>query len=127
MNNGVFIYRNAMEPLAIEEIDRQMQHMPIHVANSINKVDAIVYALNRLPTLYATTEEGWNWQLEQGRESVRIQELLVNVASSALRAAQCKRKGFSTWLQQPQPSQQLQDDNFEPQKGDKKYLKLLAC
>ena len=127
MNNGIFIYRNAMEPLAIEEIDRQMQQLPIHVAKSINKADAIAYALNRLPPLYATTEEGWTWQQERARESVRIQELLVSAASLALRAAQCKRKGFYTWLQQPQPSQQLQDDEFEPKQGGKKFLKLLPC
>ncbi|MGK7901229.1 MAG: late competence development ComFB family protein [Hormoscilla sp.] len=113
-----------MEPLAIEEIDRQMQQLPLHVANSINKADAIAYALNRLPPLYATTEEGWTWQQERARET--LQNLICQAASWGLRAAQRQRKGFATWLQQPPPSQQHQDDACDPQKGVKKLLKLLA-
>jgi len=132
MNNGFFIYKNAMEPLAIEEIERQMQQLPQQVANSINKADAIAYALNRLPPLYATTEEGWEWQQERAREAQ--QHLICKAASWGLRAAQRPRRGFYTWLQRPQPSrpqktgaEQLQDDDFEPKQGGKKSRKLLAC
>lgn len=124
MNTGVSIYRNAMEPLAIEEIERQMQQLPMQVANSIDKADAIAYALNRLPPLYATTEEGWTWQQERARET--LQHLICKAASWGLRAAQRQRKGFATWLQQPQPSQQHQDDELGPKQGVKKFLKLLA-
>lgn len=112
MNTGVSIYR-------------QMQQLPLQVANLINKADAIAYALNRLPPLYATTEEGWTWQQERARETQ--QHLICQAASWGLRAAQRQRKGFYSLLQQPQPFQQLQDDNFEPKKGEKKVLKLLAC
>jgi len=91
-------YRNAMEPLAAEEIDRQLENMPGDVAKSINKADAIAYALNRLPSLYSTTEEGWHWQQNRMRE--KSAELLAQAASWGIRAAQRKNKAFSTPLQE---------------------------
>ena len=91
-------YRNAMEPLAAEEIDRQLQRLPGDVAKSINKADAIAYALNRLPSLYSTTEEGWHWQQNRMRE--KSADLLAQAASWGIRAAQRKNKAFSTPLQQ---------------------------
>lgn len=91
-------YRNAMEPLAAEEIDRQLETMPGDVAKLINKADAIAYALNRLPSLYSTTEEGWHWQQNRMRE--KSAELLAQAASWGIRAAQRKNKAFSTPLQE---------------------------
>ena len=93
-------YRNAMEPLAAEEIDRQLQRLPGDVAKSINKADAIAYALNRLPSLYSTTEEGWHWQQNRMRE--KSADLLAQAASWGIRAAQRKNKAFSTPLQEQQ-------------------------
>lgn len=92
-------YRNAMEPLAAEEIDRQLQKLPGDVVKSINRADAIAYALNRLPGLYSTTEEGWHWQQNRMRE--KSGDLLAQAASWGIRAAQRKNKTFST----PLPSQ----------------------
>ena len=94
------IYRNAMEPLAAEEIDRQLQSMSGDVAKSINRADAIAYALNRLPSLYSTTEEGWHWQQNRMRE--KSADLLAQAASWGIRAAQRKNKAFSTPLPQQQ-------------------------
>ncbi|MGK7900181.1 MAG: late competence development ComFB family protein [Hormoscilla sp.] len=91
-------YRNAMEPLAAEEIDRQLERMPGDVVKLINKADAIAYALNRLPSLYSTTEEGWHWQQNRMRE--KSADLLAQAASRGIRAAQRKNKAFSTPLQQ---------------------------
>lgn len=109
---------NAMEPLAIAEIERQMQTMSPSVTQSINKDDAIAYALNRLPPLYATTEEGWNWQQERARET--LQHLICKAASWGLRAAQRRRKGFSTWWQAKSPvkeekvDEKVLSNEFEP-------------
>lgn len=58
----VLRYRNAMDPLVIEEIESQWQNLGIELGEFINKADAIAYALNRLLPLYATTQEGWHWQ-----------------------------------------------------------------
>lgn len=89
-------YRNAIEPLVVEEIERQIQRLPSEVAESINQSDAIAYALNRLPPLYATTLEGWYWQQRQARES--LADLIAQAASWGLKATQRKAKVFATPL-----------------------------
>ncbi|HAG84178.1 MAG TPA: hypothetical protein DCL61_24235 [Cyanobacteria bacterium UBA12227] len=90
------IYRNAMEPLAAQEIERQMQSLPEDIIKSINKGEAIAYALNRLPPLYATTQEGWHWQHQRAKET--LQPLISKAASWAIRAVQRKPSKFSTPL-----------------------------
>ena len=129
MNTRASIYRNAMEPLAIEEIERQMQQLHPDVASLINKADAIAYALNRLPPLYATTEEGWKWQQERARENQ--QHHICQAASWGLRAAQRQRRGFYTWLQtkitrKETVYEQALYNEFEPMQELKKLLDLLA-
>jgi hypothetical protein len=90
------LYRNAMEPLAAQEIEQQMQSLPEDIIKSINKGEAIAYALNRLPPLYATTQEGWYWQQQRARET--LQSLISQAASWAIIAVQRKTSKFSTPL-----------------------------
>ncbi|MGC9502791.1 late competence development ComFB family protein [Baaleninema sp.] len=97
------IYRNAMEPLAIEEVQRQLGELPPEVARSIDTSEAIAYALNRLPPLYATTVEGWTWNQERGRNS--LGELIQMAVSWGIREAQRKRKPFVTPLGKPDESE----------------------
>ncbi|MDC0832623.1 hypothetical protein CKA32_005563 [Geitlerinema sp. FC II] len=97
------IYRNAMEPLAIEEVQRQLRELPLDVAASIDTSEAIAYALNRLPPLYATTVEGWTWNQERGRNS--LNDLIKMAASWGIREAQRKRKPFVTPLSKPDDSE----------------------
>ena len=85
-------YFNAMEPLAVAEIDRQLQRLPIEVTNSINKGEAIAYALNRLPPLYSTTEEGWHWQQARAKET--LQDLICEAADWEIKAARRGKKIF---------------------------------
>jgi Late competence development protein ComFB len=59
------IYRNAIEPLVALEVERQLQNLQPGVIAYINPAQVIAYALNRLPTLYATSEEGWNKQQQK--------------------------------------------------------------
>lgn len=61
------IYRNAIEPLVAEELERQLQNLQPAVVAYINPAQVIAYALNHLPTLYATSEEGWNKQQEKAK------------------------------------------------------------
>ncbi|MBO9999527.1 MAG: late competence development ComFB family protein [Cyanobacteria bacterium SID2] len=89
-------YHNAMEPLASVEVERQLQQLPPEVARSIDPNEAIAYALNRLPPLYATTIEGWHWNQERGHNS--LQELITLAASWGIREAQRKQKPFATPL-----------------------------
>lgn len=105
-SEAVSKYRNAMETLAVEEIERQLQDLPIEVVNSINKADAIAYALNRLPPLYATTEEGARWQQERARKS--LTDLISKAASWGIRAAGQNTKVFPTPLQPTEAEVALQ-------------------
>jgi len=68
MSTGkTIVYRNAMETLVAEEIERQFQMIPPRLAKYLNKQEASAFALNRLPPLYATSESGWRKQCVRGR------------------------------------------------------------
>jgi hypothetical protein len=60
--------RNAMEVLIGEEIEQQLIVYPKKLANYINKLEVAAYALNRLPPLYASSEEGFEKQKKRGRK-----------------------------------------------------------
>ncbi|MFB2877031.1 late competence development ComFB family protein [Floridanema aerugineum] len=89
-NNSVSLYHNAMELLVIEEIEQQLQNLPQHLTESINNNDAIAYALNRLPPLYATSLEGYFWQQKRARETFK--DLISKAASWGIKAAQRKKE-----------------------------------
>lgn len=61
------IYQNAMESLVEQEVDRQLKALPPKVASYINRLELIAYALNQLPALYATSEQGLQHQIRRGR------------------------------------------------------------
>jgi Late competence development protein ComFB len=65
--------RNAIEPLVTEEVERQLKHLPPQMVKYINPVQVLAYALNRLPALYATSEEGWHRQQLRARQHLRDQ------------------------------------------------------
>jgi hypothetical protein len=71
------IYRNAIEPLVAQEVERQLQNLQPAVVAYINPGQVIAYALNRLPTLYATSVEGWNKQQEKAKTQLAKQIALA--------------------------------------------------
>lgn len=79
-------YRNVMEPLVVEEVERQIASLPPKVAQYLNKTEAIAYALNRLPPLYATSERGWEQQRTKASREMRSQ--ITAAARQALAAVQ---------------------------------------
>ncbi|WP_224408869.1 late competence development ComFB family protein [Oscillatoria salina] len=85
-------YTNAMEPLVTEAVEQLLQTLPLSVVESINQAEAIAYALNRLPPLYATTEEGWYWQQAQAKETLLPQ--IFKAAHWGIKAAQKKHTRF---------------------------------
>ena len=97
-----------MEPLVAVEIERQLQRLPEGLASAIDCSEAICYALNRLPPLYATTQEGWEWQQKNVQETLR--KLIVQAASWGLRAAQRQPRRFST----PISAQSFSPTDFIP-------------
>ncbi|EKQ68473.1 Late competence development protein ComFB [Leptolyngbyaceae cyanobacterium JSC-12] len=68
-----YTYRNVMESLVVEEVERQMMSLPPKVLQYFNKTEAIAYALNRLPPLYATSERGWEQQRAKASREMQLQ------------------------------------------------------
>lgn len=62
--------RNAMEPLVTEEVENQLRQLSTRKAQYINLMDVVAYALNRLPPLYATSEEGWRSQQRRAKQEL---------------------------------------------------------
>jgi Late competence development protein ComFB len=62
-----------MEPLVTEEVDRQFLQVPPLLVKYLNKQEVSAFALNRLPSLYATSEKGWRQQVIRGRRDYKIQ------------------------------------------------------
>lgn len=81
-NNQFFPYRNVMEMLVIEELQRQLEarYFASQKASPMQQplkytteTQAIAYALNRLPPLYATSIEGWERQLQKAKSELSEQ------------------------------------------------------
>lgn len=66
-------YVNVMELLVAEEVDRHLQELPPRIAKYVKRVEVETYALNRLPSLYASSEKGWQHQYEKARKEFRNQ------------------------------------------------------
>lgn len=84
--NRILMYGNAMEPLVVAELEKQMQSLPSELAESINLSEAIAYALNRLPPLYSTSEQGWYWQQQRAQET--FADLITKAVGWGLAAVQ---------------------------------------
>jgi hypothetical protein len=65
--------RNAMELLVDEEIEQQLVVYPKKLAKYINTLEVAAYALNRLPPLYASSEEGFEKQKKRGKNDLGSQ------------------------------------------------------
>jgi hypothetical protein len=79
-----YIHRNVMEMLVADEIERQMVRLPSNIKKFINPIEVATYALNRLPALYASSQQGFNKQKLKGRSehSVKItQEVRKGLAA----------------------------------------------
>lgn len=79
-------FRNVMESLVAEEIDRQFQQLPPRLARYLSKEEVAAFALNRLPALYATSEKGWRQQGIRGRRDYNAQ--ITTAVRQALAAVQ---------------------------------------
>ena len=59
-------YVNAMEMLVVEEVNRQLSQYPENLLKYIKRFEVETYALNRLPALYASSQEGLERQKKRG-------------------------------------------------------------
>ena len=67
-NNSVEVYLNVMESLVDDEIAKQIKTYPKTLVEYIKKIEVATYALNRLPPLYASCEEGIKRQKQRATE-----------------------------------------------------------
>ncbi|MEG3437572.1 late competence development ComFB family protein [Pannus brasiliensis CCIBt3594] len=73
---------NVMEELVIAEAIARAAEIESFAKDSLDIGDIAAYALNRLPPLYATTEEGASYQRQRARED--LQEMIRSAVKEAL-------------------------------------------
>ncbi|MFM2064402.1 MAG: hypothetical protein RLZZ507_4073 [Cyanobacteriota bacterium] len=73
---------NVMEELVLSEVISKVAEIEASSESSLDVGDITAYALNRLPPLYATTEEGANYQRQ--RAQTQLQELISQQVAKAL-------------------------------------------
>ncbi|NHC38148.1 late competence development ComFB family protein [Scytonema millei] len=61
---------NVMEELVLTEVIARVAEIKVTSGHSLDVGDIAAYALNRLPPLYATTEEGANYQRQRAKEEL---------------------------------------------------------
>ena len=59
--------------MVAEEVNRQITLLPQKLAKYIKRADVETYALNRLPPLYASSKEGWQFQTKKAEEDYKKQ------------------------------------------------------
>lgn len=73
---------NVMEELVLTEVIARVAEIKVTSGHILDVGDIAAYALNRLPPLYATTEEGANYQRQRAQEELAT--LLVQRIDEAI-------------------------------------------
>ncbi|MCY7334360.1 MAG: late competence development ComFB family protein [Pseudanabaena sp. CAN_BIN31] len=68
-----YFLTNVIEDLAIQEVKNQLTHMADVLPRKVGIDDVSAYVLNRLPAMYATTEQGVIWQTQKAKEQLSSQ------------------------------------------------------
>lgn len=89
---------NVMESLVNEEVARQIKKLSPRLIEYIHPDQVVAYALNRLPALYATSEQGWHQQWQRGKTEMQSQITTV------------VRQGFAAIQQDPLRQVNLQGE-----------------
>ncbi|MGR3277146.1 late competence development ComFB family protein [Acaryochloris marina NIES-2412] len=77
-------YKNIMEILVDEVIDQQTCDWSLEEAQQINRIEVAAHALNHLPPLYASSQEGVALQYERAQRD--HQDEITAAVSDALAA-----------------------------------------
>lgn len=105
------LYRNALEPLVVEESQRQLQQFPPKMLGSLKPervlAQVVAYALNRLPALYATSDRGWQFQQHQAQ---KLRPQIVMAVRQGFAAVQ-RDPLTPVWDDAPQPEAEASDTN----------------
>ena len=68
-----YFLTNVLEDLANQEVQNQLTHMANVLPRKVGIDDVSAYVLNRLPAMYATTEQGVLWQTQKAKEQLSSQ------------------------------------------------------
>lgn len=79
-------YINVMELLVAEEVTKQLKGLPPRMLKYLKQTEVETYALNRLPSLYASSEKGWKHQYEKAKRELFSQ--IKSAVRQALAAVQ---------------------------------------
>ncbi len=79
-------YINVMELLVAEEVAKQLRGLPPRIIKYLKQTEVETYALNRLPSLYASSEKGWQHQYEKAKRELYSQ--IKSAVRQALAAVQ---------------------------------------
>ncbi len=79
-------YYNVMEDLVAEEVRGQLASLSPRLTQYIKQFEVETYALNRLPTLYACSREGWMHQQKRARKE--FQGVVKTAVRQAIAAVQ---------------------------------------
>ena len=130
-------YQNVMELLVAREVERQMHKLPQKLVQYIDRIEVATYALNRLPPLYASCEEGQRQQQLRGqktfatqiatavrqaliavqRDPIRLSTPLIREEEVEYRVAYSALEGLRELLQSPQLSWENMVDVVEQALG----------
>ncbi|MCA1903821.1 MAG: late competence development ComFB family protein [Cyanobacteria bacterium KgW148] len=77
-------YKNVIETLVFQEIKEQVEALKEGIRETISLNEVAAYALNRLPTLYATSRDGWHQQHERAEKELK--PLIVQQVKRAIMA-----------------------------------------
>ena len=87
---------NVMEELVTEEVDRRLKRLSPKLAKYIDRLQVATYALNRLPPLYASSQEGARYQKQRGQ--YKLYEQVKMAVAQGFNAVQCDPLRVSTPL-----------------------------
>ncbi|NJL87794.1 MAG: late competence development ComFB family protein [Leptolyngbyaceae cyanobacterium SM1_1_3] len=79
-------YINVMEILVAEEVAQQLKKLSPRVLKYVRRAEVETYALNRLPALYASSEKGWEHQVEKAQRELHAK--IVHAVRQAFAAVQ---------------------------------------
>lgn len=95
-------YQNVMEIWVNNEIDRQLKNLSENLLKYINRIEVATYALNRLPPLYASCQEGLARQEQQAK---KYKSKIHETVRQALAAVRRDPIRMSTPLMSPEEVQ----------------------
>lgn len=113
-------YNNVMETLVEEEVDRVFSTLPDRLTAWLNPGDMITFALNRLPPLYACSQEGIDYQLRKARNqhgdqiNQVIHQALAAVQGDPLRRRTPLLKSGKKSTQVYRAEQSLKQQSLQP-------------